>query len=217
MRRSAHIAKGRSVCWALCVLLGALVSSVEAQSFTDVTATWGVGDSGAGDGIAWGDYDSDGDLDLYIAYSGGGSNILYRNDGSSFYNTGQANAAGSHHGATWGDYDGDGDLDLYAPESGGNNLLYRNDGSDTFVDVASGAGVQSGGDYSPGWVDYDRDGDLDLYVANSTGANVLFNNNGSGSFTDVAATAAVAVANNTPGAVWGDYNNDGWLDLSSPT
>ena len=213
MRRSAHIAKGRSVCWALCVLLGALVSSVEAQSFTDVTATWGVGDSGAGDGIAWGDYDSDGDLDLYIAYSGGGSNILYRNDGSRFYNTGQANAAGSHHGATWGDYDGDGDLDLYAPESGGNNLLYRNDGSDTFVDVASGAGVQSGGDYSPGWVDYDRDGDLDLYVANSTGANVLFNNNGSGSFTDVAATAAVADANNTPGAVWGDYNNDGWLDL----
>jgi len=197
----------------LCVLFCALVQQTEAQSFTDVTATWGVGDSGSGIGSAWGDYDADGDLDLYVVFSGGATNILYTNTGSAFTASGQAAQTGSNdNGAVWGDYDGDGDLDLFTTDAAGSDFLWQNSGG-SFSDVAATAGVQTGGDYSPGWVDYDRDGDLDLYIAVYGAANLLFQNDGTGSFSDVASTAGVASAGNTEGTAWGDYNNDGWPDL----
>jgi len=128
-------------------------------------------------------------------------------------------------GAAWGDYDNDGDLDLYVVNFCGpiarqspcsdcqGNALYQNNGDGTFTDVAEKAGVNlKAFGMGAAWGDYDNDGDLDLYVTNY-GPNVLFRNNGNGTFTDVTAPARVGDPRFSAGATWGDYNNDGYLDL----
>ena len=132
-----------------------------------------------GSGLAWGDYDGDGDPDLYLVNFPGplheeadpaGSNRLFRNDGDHFTDVtaaaGVGDLAGFGMGATFADYDGDGDLDLYVTNFGPNRL-YRNQGDGTFQDVAEDAGVADPL-WSTGaaWGDFDRDGDLDLYVCN---------------------------------------------------
>lgn len=128
-----------------------------------------------GSGLAWGDYDGDGDPDLYVvnfpgADGRGGENRLYRNDRGRFTDVadqaGVADPQGFGMGATWADYDGDGHLDLYVTNRGPNRL-FRNRGDGTFDEVAERAGVADAA-WSTGaaWGDFDRDGDLDLYVCN---------------------------------------------------
>src|SRR6185503_2501475 len=81
-----------------------------------VDATGGpLGDTGNGIGAAWGDYDNDGDLDLYLS-NAVGSNRMFRNDGSGSFTdvtSGALGGSGNGSGIAWGDYDNDGDLDLY--------------------------------------------------------------------------------------------------------
>ncbi|MBI2504645.1 MAG: ASPIC/UnbV domain-containing protein [Candidatus Latescibacteria bacterium] len=93
-------------------------------------ASAGVDDPGQGGGVAWGDYDSDGDLDLYL--SNIGTNRLYQNNGNGTFQQAQAAAgvddSGDGAGVAWGDYDNDGDLDLYVAKSGSANRLYCNTG-----------------------------------------------------------------------------------------
>ena len=120
-------------------------------------------------------------------------------------------------GAAIGDYNGDELLDIYVTNSAGANALYRNNGDNTFTDVAGVAGVadQTGRGNGTGWGDYDNDGDLDLFVAN-VGTSKLFRNNGNGSFTDVTTETGVRDPNSeyrTLGMTWGDYDQDGYLDL----
>ncbi|MCL4190567.1 MAG: VCBS repeat-containing protein [Thermoguttaceae bacterium] len=138
--------------------------------FSDVTGAAGVGDRGFGLGVAAGDYDNDGDADLYITNFG--TNILYRNNGDGTFTdvTAQAGVAGRHAlgaGTCFLDIEGDGDLDLYAanyvdfnfenhvprdkngyPEYAGPNdyqplpdILYRNNGDGTFTDISRESGV----------------------------------------------------------------------------
>jgi len=184
-------------------------------TFTDVTDEAGVSCRGHSRGVAWGDYDNDGDLDLYVANDG--ANVLYRNNGDGTFTdvTSEAGVSctGSSCGVAWGDYDNDGDLDLYVANFYEANVLYRNNGDGTFADVTSEAGVGYTG-YSRGvaWSDYDNDGDLDLYVANYE-ANVLYRNNGDDTFTDVTDEAGVGYTGSSWGVAWGDYDNDGDLDL----
>lgn len=135
-----------------------------------------------GSGAAWGDYDDDGDQDLYICNLAGpltateteldrspASNRLYRNNGNGTFSdvTQQAKVGytGWSMGAAWGDYDNDGFLDLFITNYG-TNRLYRNNGNGTFSDVtdASGVGRWRGFWTGASWADYDRDGDLDIYV-----------------------------------------------------
>ena len=132
-----------------------------------------------GSGVACGDYDGDGDLDLYFVNfrptsgpdaSTPASNRLFRNDGERFVDvTAEANVgdeAGFGMGASFADYDDDGDVDLYVTNRGPNRL-FRNLGGGRFDDVATEAGVADGS-WSAGvaWGDFDRDGHLDLYVTN---------------------------------------------------
>ena len=133
-----------------------------------------------GSGAAWGDYDNDGDLDLYlcdIAHPLGqtseagaaGGNRLFQNNGDGTFRDVTAAAGvgfrGLAMGAAWADYDNDGDLDL-AVSAFGQLVLYRNRGDGSFEDATRFAGLAGHDGFWTGlsWSDYNRDGLADLYV-----------------------------------------------------
>ncbi|MBN2129687.1 MAG: VCBS repeat-containing protein [Sedimentisphaerales bacterium] len=165
--------------------------------------------------LAWGDYDNDGDLDLALAglSTGGPVSRIYRNDGGTFANAG-ANLAGVYASSlAWGDYDNDGDLDLALAGFTGStpvSKIYQNSAG-SFTDI--GAGL-TGAVGSLAWGDYDNDGDLDLALAgedsSSQPISQVYRNDG-GEFTDI---GAVLTSVNQCSVAWGDYDNDGDLDLA---
>jgi len=191
-------------------------------TFADVTLETGVGDAGYGMGTAVGDYDDDGDRDLYVTNVG--PNVLYRNEGDGTF-TDVTLAAGVGDDG-WGtnaafvDYDNDGDLDLYAANylvfnvedhiecwqgkirvycaptayKGQSGVLYRNEGDGSFANVTKEAGLFSTDGRQLGAVfgDFDDDGDQDLFIANDKTPNFLFQNNGDGTFVETGLTVGVA-------------------------
>ncbi len=206
-----------------------------------------------GSGLAWGDYDRDGDDDLFLVSNGAALNRpeeerapseLYENlgDGTfrrvgSFPETRIVGMA-----AAWGDYTGDGWDDLVVTGFGALRLFRNEEGTlvrDTSFPEVDGYWAAAV------WGDYDNDRDLDLYVcgyvgyvAEETGRgrstkqygaavpytlnpssyepspNLLFRNDGGGGFTEVAAELGVAnPEGRSLGALWHDFDDDGWLDL----
>ena len=164
-------------------------------TYTDVTAKAGADNPYFGTGAAWLDYDRDGRLDLFIG------NYLQFDPAYKYYYS-----AENYPGPL-----------SYAPER---NRLLHNNGDGTFTDVsrASGISAQPGRAMGITVGDYDNDGWPDIYVANDTMASYLYRNNHNGTFTNVAAEQGVDYGQNgeestAMGPVFGDYDNDGWLDL----
>ncbi len=196
-------------------------------TFRDVTEESGTaGCEGFGAGSSFVDIDNDGDLDLYVCYTGS-PNELYINDGSGVFpeqgkdwgvdiNTGS-------HAPSFADFDKDGDMDLYlqcnylesanSPE-GMEDFLFQNMGNH-FVDITTKAGISGiGQGNSAIWWDYNEDGDVDLYVANDyTQNDKLYRNNGDHTFTDVITEVLVSSPYFSMGSDIGDINNDGFMDL----
>jgi len=179
----------------------------------NLVLAWTSADGRRTTAVAWGDWDGDGDLDLFAANtaSTGAPNVLYENVGgnpslnpnpvwvSAESDTSQAVA--------WGDWDNDVDLDLAVANSTGPNRLYENI-SNTLVSVLEfGAADNS---WSLAWGDVDGDGDLDLAVGNYNQPNRLYENI-SHTLTLVMTTTEV---DNTRCLAWGDVDGDGDLDLA---
>jgi hypothetical protein len=166
-----------------------------------------------GSGCAWGDYDNDGDIDLFVANSGQ-ANRLYRNDDGFFSDVTAPPLTdlGAACGCAWGDYDNDGYLDIYVVNNDGANKLFRNDGAGGFTDATSGPLGDTGSGDGCAWGDYDNDGDIDLYVVNNGQANKLLRNNDGITFTDVS-SAPMNDAGAGSCCAWGDCDKDGDLDL----
>jgi hypothetical protein len=190
--------------------------------FTDATAESGLGDAGRGMGVAAGDVDNDGDLDLFVANFG--PDALYVNQGGGRF-VEAAREAGLDGGgfatsAVFCDYDRDGYLDLYVTHyvaddpdvtcqgrdgaidfcgpsafAGEPDRLYRNRGDGTFADASREAGVASVAAPGLGVVCQDLDGDgwMDFYVANDGVANQLWHNRGNGRFEDLALVSGTAL------------------------
>jgi hypothetical protein len=214
-------------------------------TFSDVSRQAGVSDERGhyGLGVAWGDFDNDGDQDLYVA-NDTQANYLYWNQGQGVFKeagllsgaTLDANGkARAGMGIAVGDYDRDGQLDIGVTNfSEETYALFRNQGAGGFDDAAGAAGLARVSLPYLGWGmffgDFDNDGWPDLFAANGhvypqverLGSNLryqqrclLFRNLGQGSFADVTAEAGPAL--NQPrahrGAAQGDYDNDGDLDV----
>ncbi|MCK6560042.1 FG-GAP-like repeat-containing protein [bacterium] len=188
-----------------------------------------------------GDYDNDGDIDVYLTNSNwsykkhDAPNYLFRDRGDGTFEdvtvpAGVADSTNSK-GAIFADYDNDGDLDLYVANDGGDNRLFRNNGDGTFDDMAAQAGVAGPfAAHAPNFADMDNDGDLDLYVTASSWLidslqavhrllpDVLYRNNGfdpalGWTFTDITTAAGIDNPAHCLAAIWGDIDNDGDLDL----
>ena len=174
-------------------------------AFTDVTAQAHIGNPGRwGTSAAFGDYDRDGNLDLYIANYvdldlnalpkfGSGPNCRYRGIPVS---CGPRGLKGSR------------------------DRLYHNNGDGTFTDVTEAMHIDESSYYGLGviWADYDGDGWPDIYVANDSSPSLLYHNNSGKSFTESALSAGVAYSGDGReqagmGVDFGDYDNDGRPDL----
>lgn len=196
-------------------------------SFTDINAgLTGIANSS----VDWGDYDNDGDLDILMA--GSDSDVgsyhsiskIYRNDGNNTFTDITANLPGvMWSSVSWGDYDNDSDLDVLLSGCYDDtsrqyiSRVYRNDGNGIFTDINAGlTGVFFG---STAWGDYDNDGDLDILLSGLhydsisieyETASRVYRNNGNGTFIDINAGLTEVYCGS---AAWGDYDNDGDLDI----
>ena len=154
-------------------------------NFTDVTHAAGLAEPARpGQVGAWGDYDNDGHLDLFLCNEpstydidddrevvwGPSHSQLFHNRGDGTFEdvARQVGVTNDRYckGAAWGDFDGDGHADLYVSNYEQPNRLYRAVGDGTFVDVGPELGVEGPlNSFAAWWWDYDNDGDLDIYVA----------------------------------------------------
>lgn len=167
----------------------------------------------------WGDFDNDGDLDLFITgdMAGGATfSKLYENQSGTFVeNTSSAFTALSGYidAAMFVDYDNDGDLDLSYSGWDGASIrtvkIYQNING-IYSDIS--ANINFGSRGSIDWGDYDNDGDMDLLASGSNGSDIplkIIRNDGEGNFTDAGKIADVIFGT----AKWVDYDNDGDLDI----
>lgn len=190
-------------------------------------------------GAAWGDYNNDGFVDLYVLTPTANvypdsdtlSNFLFDNSGDGTFSNNTTspltnNGIDAYTNPTWSDYDQDGDLDVVATAGPVTTLdpdyFFKNQlaesGTAIFIrESQSNYATESRDGQVSSWTDYDNDGDLDLYVSNfswqSGKANDFFQNNGDGTFTKITAGNIVTDANLSAGHIWGDLDNDGDLDL----
>ncbi len=191
-------------------------------SFEAVTGLSITSETLASRSINWIDYDGDGDSDLFITNENDANNSLFRNDGPNNFTQitdlsitqNGMNSAGS----SWGDVDNDGDFDLFVANwNGQHNQLFINDNG-TFVEqINSEIPAEIGSSFGSSFADVDNDGDLDLLVCHAyypgQVTNSLFINDGNGNFTKDTTSSLATHQGNTFGCAFGDYNNDGWLDV----
>ncbi len=163
-----------------------------------------------GPGTSWGDYDGDGDLDLYV--------------------TARFDQFGMETEESFAEGTDQSVIDAAIVENRvGQTFLMRNDDGQ-FVDVSVAAGVKLVNSTAIGasWADFDGDGDVDLYISNFGAAdfsgsainsagekNIMFSNNGDGTFSDVTELTNLGNPGHSSGGVWADYDHDGDLDLYS--
>ncbi|SCY90241.1 FG-GAP-like repeat-containing protein [Flavobacterium caeni] len=194
--------------------------------FTLVTSDPITNDGNPSDGATFADCDNDGDLDAVVVNWYLEDNMFYLNDGAGNFaqqTTQPMIASGGYsETASWGDYDNDGLVDLFVTRSGSTvnlrrNQLYHNDGGNNFTKILTGDPVlNTVRCRSVNWTDIDNDGDADLFVTVEGAGNnneLMYRNDGGGTFTRISTGELVTNGGSTMSSSWGDYDNDGDLDV----
>ncbi|MCF2949924.1 CRTAC1 family protein [Paraglaciecola aquimarina] len=210
-------------------------------NFVDITSLAGINYSHSmpnGDGIlemsggiAAGDFDNDGWVDLYAVGGDGQPNLLLKNmaDGtfSDVAEFAEVNQLFRGSGPAFGDLDGDGRLDLFVGSVGGSApKLFLSRANDKFLDITQSSGlVLPGNNFGATWGDYDKDDDLDLVITHWSSVSeehypYFWRNNGDNTFTDVSTEVGITEVMQQFGTRdksftpnFADINNDGWQDL----
>jgi hypothetical protein len=207
--------------------------NISAQQFTEITDSPVVNDGSNfyNTGVAWGDYDKDGDCDLilttYDPIHQFEENVLFQNNCNGRFTKvavpGIATDRASSRSSAWIDYNNDGNLDLFVCNGANEtflqrqgSFLYRNNADGTFTRITSGPGAHRGR-LSMGhqWADINNDSYIDVAVADIGGPVSLYMNNGDDTFAKVTDDPVVtdgALANDTAVA-FADIDNDGDQDL----
>ncbi len=171
-----------------------------------------------------GDFDNDCLADIFFGNGGGGfngsarANQLFQNApyGSFTAVSGPGSLSQNTNSVAWGDHNKDGFLDMFIVNtSSQNNNLYTSNGNGTYTGLSGQSVVQDGDNGSSGqWVDFDNDDDLDLFVTNASDEdNLLYVQDSIGYFSKVTTGAIVNDGGTSFSGAWGDYNNDGHIDL----
>lgn len=183
-------------------------------TFTDISVQSGLSTT-TPHGLAVGDYDDDGYTDILLSSIQIGEPLkVYRNNsGNGFieaFNTGIPSNRG-----IWLDYDCDGHLDIFCLTWGGTPYLFRNDGNGSFEDVTQNMGFNQSSGTTASASDYNNDGFPDIYCAfsSNTKTNRLYKNIAGMGFEDVTIAATVSDYRKSVAVAWGDYNDDGLMDL----
>jgi hypothetical protein len=207
-------------------------SEYDIGRFRDRGAELGVDVIGHAGGVVLEDFDLDGDLDLLTASRALRDSMRYFENvaGSFVERTAEAGLTGLVGGLNLlqADYDNDGDADVFVvrgawTQRGQPNSLLRNEGGGLFADVTAEAGVLSvHPTQTADWGDYDNDGWIDLIVGNEAEmwtrpprahATELYRNQRDGTFAEVAGEVGLDLLGFVKATQWGDYDNDGRLDL----
>ena len=204
-------------------------------TFTDIAFISGATDTIGGTNlhknplaIAAFDYNNDGWQDIYIANDRRQGNTLLRNNGDGTFSD-ISTASGTDlrfdaMGVAIGDYDNDGYLDIYTTNGPNGNGLLRNNGDETFTELAGVLGVTVDKVcWGANFLDYDNDSDLDLFVSVSAGPggspdserqNALFENLGDGTFVESTLNGITTDTSKSYGNAIGDFDNNGFCDIA---
>ena len=207
-------------------------------TFTDVTKESGLLDPVNSNSAAWADYDNDGWLDLFVCCERQPNRLYHNREDGTFEEVGgraglraKALATPMCKGVTWFDVDNDDYPDLFLSYLSGAAELYRNNRDGTFVEATSSLGIDGPMHGFSCWAwDYDNDGWLDLFATSydrtladvvkgllgqphSRHSNRLFRNRGGKDFEDKTQEAGLDMVFSTMGSNYGDFDNDGFLDM----
>ncbi|PNQ75446.1 RNA-binding protein [Hanstruepera neustonica] len=196
-----------------------------AGGFTETNITTSAADFTPGWSLAAGDYNADGFTDLLY---GSGSGVTFMRSNGDFTFT---EVSGSEYvfsqRSNFADINNDGHLDAFVCHDVAPNVYYINDGSGNLTfyqsnvtaDAPANLGdYPSGGNYGSIWIDYDNDRNLDMFIAKCGGeearrTNQMHKNNGDGTYTELAAGIGLADPMQTWSSAWGDFDNDGDMDV----
>lgn len=168
------------------------------------------------------DIDNDGNLDGFYCHDIS-ANVYYFSDGQGGFTeaSGELSQTSGNYGSIWIDFDNDGDVDMFNTKCGGGggiDALFRNDGNGQFTDVAPEMGfADAHSAWSTAWGDFDNDGDMDAFVGKSGGQQHKLMRNDGDIFTNITIGSGTEGASGSIEWRTYDFNNDGLLDILSPS